>query len=57
MATAGREIGLWDAVTGELVRVFTGHAGIVLDLAFTPDGRQLVSTSEDGSVIVWELPG
>ena len=56
LATAGREIALWDLQTGDLVLVFKGHAGQVLDMVFTTDGSMLVSASEDGTAVVWELP-
>jgi WD40 repeat protein len=32
-----------------------GHAGVVWWLAFTPDGRSLLSASEDGSLKKWDL--
>jgi WD40 repeat protein/DNA-binding SARP family transcriptional activator len=38
------------------VRRFTGrHQGAILRLAFTPDGRKLVSSDEGGGVIVWDV--
>jgi WD40 repeat protein len=37
--------------------VLTGHTKGVLQLAFTPDGRRLVSTSLNGSVRLWDLDG
>ena len=33
-----------------------GHQDFVNDLAFSPDGSRLVSTSYDQTAIVWELP-
>ena len=38
------------------VRRFNGrHESPVLRLAFTPDDRTLVTTSEDGGVLVWDV--
>ncbi len=34
-------------------RVLSGHSGGVTSLAFTGDGRRLISASHDGSLIVW----
>jgi WD40 repeat protein len=35
--------------------VFTGHERDVSALAFSPDGRQLVSCSFDGTALVWDM--
>jgi WD40 repeat protein len=36
-------------------KVLTGHADTVNDVAFTPDGKQFVSVSEDGTALVWDM--
>uniref|UniRef100_S4RVZ0 WD repeat domain 90 n=1 Tax=Petromyzon marinus TaxID=7757 RepID=S4RVZ0_PETMA len=38
------------------VRLVSGHRGKVNDIAFSPDGSQLVSGSEDGLLRVWSVP-
>jgi len=39
----------------EVVRTLTGHTKDVNAVAVTPDGRQIVSGSDDGTVRVWDL--
>src|SRR5205807_5658469 len=46
-ATVGDEIQLWDAVVGTLRRTLKGYSRLIHDLAFSPDGRALVTSSAD----------
>jgi eukaryotic-like serine/threonine-protein kinase len=46
---------VWDSHTVTLVGSFRGHTGLVTSLAFSPDGRRLVSGSRDSTVKVWDL--
>ncbi len=48
-------IRLWDAASGELVREMKGHTAVVHTMAFTPDGRTLVTGSWDGSLRLWDV--
>jgi hypothetical protein len=48
-------LGLYNANSGEQVRQFTGHLGPVRALAFSHDGRLLVSAAADQTVAVWSL--
>jgi WD40 repeat protein len=32
-----------------------GHMALINDIAFTPDGQQLVSASDDKTIRVWDL--
>jgi len=46
----------WDMATGnELRMILTGHQDLVKCLAFSPDGKQLVSRSDDQTLKVWNL--
>jgi WD40 repeat protein len=46
---------LWDAASGEEC-VKLPHSGIVLTLAFTPDGTRLISGGDlDGNLLVWDM--
>jgi RNA polymerase sigma factor (sigma-70 family) len=50
-----QEVYLWDVWRGEKVRPFTGHDLWVSGLAFTPDGRRLVSAGADTTLLVWDM--
>jgi WD40 repeat protein len=59
LATGGADqvIRLWDAGTGRPRGTLFGHHSQLLSLAFSPDGKRLLSVSdrEDGCVRVWDL--
>jgi len=40
---------------GELIHEFAGHTSIVWDLAISPDGRRLATSSEDWTMRIWDL--
>ena len=57
------EIAVWDARTGDLLREFEAHiggnsgrlyGGGVDAIAFSPDGRQLVTSAGDRQMLVWD---
>ena len=45
---------IWDIVSGELSLTLKGHAGTVEDIAFSADGRLIVTGSTDGLARVWK---
>ncbi len=48
------QVAIWDAMTGERLRVLTEHQLGVTRVAWSPDGSILASGSWDGSVILWD---
>jgi WD40 repeat protein len=53
--THAREADLWDAGTGRLLHRLTGHRSLVTDAEFSPDGRLLVTASDDHDGRVWDV--
>jgi WD40 repeat protein len=48
-------IGIWNIETGENLMTLEGHTDTVKGVAVTPDGKKLVSSSEDKTLKVWDL--
>ncbi len=47
-------IRIWDPSAGREVRPHDGHRGAIGDALFTPDGRSLVTVSEDRTLRFWD---
>ncbi|KIK37469.1 hypothetical protein CY34DRAFT_43057, partial [Suillus luteus UH-Slu-Lm8-n1] len=65
IATGGRDgpiseepiecsVKIWDAKSGKLVATLKGHTDIVCCLAWTKDGKTLISGSYDASIRTWD---
>ena len=50
-----RSVQVWDASTGNNLKILKGHTNWVASVAFSPDGKQIVSGSDDNSVRVWDF--
>ncbi|HYV37009.1 MAG TPA: WD40 repeat domain-containing protein, partial [Gemmataceae bacterium] len=48
---------LWEMATGQVRGRFKGHRGKVHALAFSPNGRMLVSGGSDLTALVWDVTG
>ncbi len=56
LAAIGGNIALlWDVTSGKLLRTFTGHTDGILQLAFSPDGNELLTGSFDKTARLWDV--
>jgi WD40 repeat protein len=44
---------VWDAETGTLLAILTGHTGRVNDASFSADGKRIITFSQDDTARVW----
>uniref|UniRef100_A0A8D0HH66 WD repeat domain 36 n=1 Tax=Sphenodon punctatus TaxID=8508 RepID=A0A8D0HH66_SPHPU len=49
-------ISVVDLETRKIVRTFSGHHDQINDMAFSPDGRWLITASMDCTIRTWDLP-
>ncbi len=48
------EIQLWDVRTGNKLTTLTGHTAHIETLKFSADGKTVVSTGADGTILLWD---
>jgi RNA polymerase sigma factor (sigma-70 family) len=53
-ASADHTIRLWNAATGQALRLLKGHTAAVRALAYAPDGRTLASADMSGVLRLWD---
>lgn len=49
------DVQLWEVASGKLSFALRGHRGVVTAMAFTPDGSQLLTSSDDHTVRLWNV--
>ncbi|KAG6807986.1 hypothetical protein H0H93_000734, partial [Arthromyces matolae] len=55
-ALEDHSVRVWDASTGQELKMLEGHTQAVTSVAFSSDGSRIVSGSWDKSVRVWDAP-
>jgi WD40 repeat protein len=53
--TWDRGLRVWEIATGRQVRRFSNYPGGAALVAYLPDGRSIVTASEDGTALVWDV--
>lgn len=50
-----KTIKIWDAESGKCIKTLEGHTKGVRSIAFSPDGKHIVSGSNDNTIKIWEI--
>jgi WD40 repeat protein len=51
----GSEIWLWDTTRWDLKQKLSSHIGYIVDLAFHPNGTNILSAGSDGTIRAWTI--
>jgi len=52
---SANSVKLMDVASGQEIKTFSGHNNIVWSVAFSPNGKQMLSGSSDGTVKLWDV--
>jgi WD40 repeat protein len=51
----GKNVGVWDVATRTQLVSLSGHTDVAGQVAFSPDGKSLVSSGADNQLILWQV--
>ncbi len=52
---AGSEVRVWDAATGEELHTLDASSMAVQCVRFSPDGQRLITSTREGTIILWDV--
>ncbi len=55
LSAQGNTAKLWEIASGKEIRSFTGHTKPIASVAFSPNGRYALTSSDDGSWRLWDV--
>lgn len=55
IVSGGEGLALWDPYTGAKQATLAGHTDTISSLAFSADGKTLASSSDDGTIRLWDI--
>lgn len=53
--SSGNDVQVWNTSSGTQLATLSGHNAPVYLVAFSPDGKSLVSSAQDNQVILWQV--
>ncbi len=51
----GNDIQVYEVSSGTLLATLSGHSGLPMAVAFSPDGYSLASAAQDNQIILWQV--
>jgi WD40 repeat protein len=48
------EVGIWDVAARRRIVALTGHRGNIRAIAYSPNGRRLITASTDQTIRIWD---
>jgi WD40 repeat protein len=55
VASGGKTLRLWEVATQKELAAIDGHKGVIMAIAFSPDGKTLATASLDHTVKLWSV--
>lgn len=54
--TADNVVRIWDVGSASVIKELTGHTSQIFGVSFSPDGQNIASGANEGSILIWGIP-